>query len=138
MRFYWLVLAVLGVWRLTHLLQAEDGPWDLVLRLRRRAGENFWGRLMDCFHCLSLWVAAPFAYFLGDSAGERLLLWPAISGGAILLLRATEKRGGDQDEPMPLYYEEEGVEDGMLRRPETEPLPFERQGSAAERSGSEN
>lgn len=138
MRFYWLVLAVLGVWRLTHLLQAEDGPWDLVLRLRRRAGDGFWGRLMDCFHCLSLWVAAPFAYLLGESTGERLLLWPAISGGAILLLRATESRASDESQQMPLYYEEEGVDDGMLRRSETKPLPFERQSSAAERTGSEN
>lgn len=126
MRFYWLVLAVLGVWRLTHLLQAEDGPWDLVLRLRRRAGGGFWGRLMDCFHCLSLWVAVPFAYFLGESTGERLLLWLAISGGAILLLRATENRASDESQQMPLYYEEEGVDDGMLRRSETKPLPFER------------
>lgn len=32
MRTYGLSLAVLCVWRLTHLLQAEDGPWDLVIR----------------------------------------------------------------------------------------------------------
>ena len=38
MRFYWLVLGALAVWRITHLLAAEDGPWDLVLRLRKAAG----------------------------------------------------------------------------------------------------
>jgi hypothetical protein len=36
-------LAALCAWRITHLLQAEDGPWDFVVRLRRRAGTGFWG-----------------------------------------------------------------------------------------------
>ena len=30
MDLYWLVLGALAVWRLTHLLQAEDGPADLL------------------------------------------------------------------------------------------------------------
>ena len=61
MKAYELALATLGVWRLTHLLQAEDGPWDLAVRLRRAAGDGFAGKLLDCFDCLSLWIAAPFA-----------------------------------------------------------------------------
>jgi len=28
-------LAVLGVWRVTHLLNAEDGAWELLAHLRR-------------------------------------------------------------------------------------------------------
>ena len=148
MRFYWLVLAVLGVWRLTHLLQAEDGPWDLVVRLRHRVGDGFWAQLMDCFNCLSLWIAAPFAYFLGEGVGERLLLWPAISGGAMLLQRVTEKRvtenraneegASEKDLATPFYYEYEGVDDGMLRRPETKPIPSDRESPAPESSGPEN
>ena len=47
MRFYDLILGILGVWRITHLLQAEDGPWDLVVQLRRALGNRFWGRLLD-------------------------------------------------------------------------------------------
>jgi len=103
MRFYPLLLGVLVVWRLTHLLQAEDGPWDLCRRLRRAVGEGFWGRLLDCFYCLSLWIAAPFAAFLGADASERWLLWPALSAGAILLLRATEPT---LVTPPALYHEE--------------------------------
>ena len=80
MRFYWLLLGILGVWRIVHLLHAEDGPWNLLAKLRRLAGEGIWGSLLDCFYCLSLWVAAPFAYFLGEGWKERLLLWPALSG----------------------------------------------------------
>jgi len=39
--FYWLTLGVLCVWRISHLLNAEDGPADAVVRLRRLAGADF-------------------------------------------------------------------------------------------------
>jgi hypothetical protein len=84
---YDLILGILGVWRVTHLLNAEDGPIKLLARLRRLVGSGFWGELLDCFYCLSLWVAAPFAFLLGDSRREVLLLWLALSGAAILLQR---------------------------------------------------
>lgn len=138
MRFYWLVLAVLAIWRLTFLLQAEDGPWDMVLHLRRRLGDSYWGKLMDCFYCLSLWIAAPFAIILGEGAGEILLLWPALSGGAILLHRATGGGATEIGLQRPYYYEEQGVEHGMLRRPETEPVPYEQERTEARNPETEN
>ncbi len=92
MKLYWLLLGVLSVWRITHLLQAEDGPWRIVFRLRRFAGDTFWGELLDCFYCLSLWIAAPFALELGAGWKERLMLWPALSGASILLERSTAAR----------------------------------------------
>ena len=88
-----LVVGVLVVWRVTHLLFAEDGPWDVVIRLRRQAGVGFWGKLLDCFYCLSLWIAAPLALLLTSGWAERLLLWPALSAGAILLERLTSREG---------------------------------------------
>jgi hypothetical protein len=105
MRFYWLILAILAVWRITHLLQAEDGPWNLMVRLRRSAGDGFVGQVLDCFYCLSLWIAIPFAWFVGESWKERLLLWPALSGGAVLLQRATERRVSGT--PPAMYFEDE-------------------------------
>jgi Protein of unknown function (DUF1360) len=104
MRWYWLSLGILGVWRVTHLLAAEDGPWDLIAHVRRAAGNGFWGKLLDCFYCLSLWVAAPFALSIGRDWRERVLLWPALSGAAILLERAVPARERavyqeDQDPP---------------------------------------
>jgi hypothetical protein len=115
MRFYWLTLGVLGVWRITHLLTAEDGPWELVVRLRRRAGKGggVWGALLDCFNCLSLWVALPVALTLGDGWRERLLLWPAISGAAILLGRLSEREEAAPIQPAPFMEDEDDV---MLRR----------------------
>jgi len=80
------------VWRITHLLYAEDGPWDVSVRLRRTAGDSFWGKLLDCFYCLSIWVAAPLAFLVGQSWWERILLWPSLSAGASLLERVTAIR----------------------------------------------
>jgi hypothetical protein len=88
----YLLIAILSVWRIAHLFWGEDGPGDIFVRLRRLAGDGFWGRLLDCFYCLSLWVAAPIACLLGTSWLERGLLWTGLSGGAILLERLTERR----------------------------------------------
>ena len=115
MRFYWLILGVLSVWRVTHLLAVEDGPWDLLARLRRRVGEGFFASLLNCFYCLSLWVSAPLAWLIGVRIRERLLLWLALSGGAILLHRATER----EEVPPTVYYEDPEVNDGLLRKDET-------------------
>jgi len=101
-KFYWLVLAVLAVWRATHLAIAEDGPFRLFLRWRTVTRASFggsWGELFNCFYCLSLWIAAPLAWFLGGVWTERLILWLALSGAAILLERATAP-------PMPDYTED--------------------------------
>jgi hypothetical protein len=84
-----LAIGILGVWRITHLLHAENGPWNIIERFRSLIGTGFWNALFGCFYCLSLWVAAPFAVFLAGDAKQRLLLWPALSGGAILLERLT-------------------------------------------------
>ncbi len=87
-----LVLAVLATWRVTHLLSSEDGPADLLFHLRKRLGSTFAGHLMDCFFCLSLWVAAPLTLAVTHHPLEWLLTWLALSGGACLLERITQER----------------------------------------------
>ncbi len=84
-------VASLAVWRVTHLFYGEDGPGDVFVRLRRWAGDSFCGRLLDCFHCLSLWFAAPLAWWLGANGADRALLWFGLSGAAILLERVTTR-----------------------------------------------
>lgn len=116
-----LLVGVLAVWRLTHLLWNEDGPGDVFVKLRRLAGRSFAGRLLDCFYCLSLWVALPFAYFLADGWADRALLWLGLSGGAILLERATAPTAPPppaalwHEEPLPANPQEEEREDVLLR-----------------------
>lgn len=79
----------LVTWRLTHLLAEEDGPGDLVLDLRRLAGDGDLGKLMDCFYCLSVWVAAPVSLVVAGRKREAPVTWLALSGAACLLERAT-------------------------------------------------
>jgi hypothetical protein len=126
MKFYWLSLGILAVWRITYFLRAEDGPWDLVVRVRLAVGNGFWGKLLDCFYCLSLWVSAPFAWWLGESFRERILLWLSFSGGASLLEKLTTPKA-----PSALYFEEPGAQatHGMLRT-ETNPDCAEKHSSA--------
>ncbi len=81
------VLAILATWRVTHLLAYEDGPANLIFRLRRRLGEGMIGSLMDCFNCLSIWVAAPLALFVSAAPLTWAVSWLALSGGACLLER---------------------------------------------------
>jgi hypothetical protein len=106
-----LVVAVLGVWRFTHLVVAEDGPWDVIVRLRRWAGSSTWGELMDCFKCLSIWMAVPFAVVVGGTWSRRIALVPAFSAGAILLQEAQYGSSGSLEATI---LEED--DDGMLRR----------------------
>ena len=86
------LIAALAVWRLTHLLTAEDGPWDVSVRIRRAAGEGFFGPLLDCFYCLSIWIALPAAWVLHRDLIDGALVWLGLSGAAILLERATAAR----------------------------------------------
>jgi hypothetical protein len=97
---YWFILAALATWRITHLLHAEDGPAKLVARLRALAGHGLVGNALDCFYCLSVWIALGFGMAIGDSWPERLLLWPALSAGAIMLERLSTPR------QQALYFED--------------------------------
>jgi hypothetical protein len=83
------VLVALATWRVTHLLAEEDGPADIIVRGRRWLGDSAIGRAMDCFFCLSLWVAAPFAFAIARDVTTWILVWLAISGSACLLQRYT-------------------------------------------------
>lgn len=92
LKAYWLAVGVLGVWEITHLLHAEDGPWGLLERLHARLLDSALGRAVACFYCLSVWVALPCAFVIGETWSERVLLWPALAGGASLLERVTAQR----------------------------------------------
>jgi hypothetical protein len=89
-----LTLGALATWRVAHLVVYEDGPADLVARLRERLGQSAAGHLMDCFHCVSVWVAAPLALAVAAGAVDRVVAWLGLSGVACLLERITK---GERD-----------------------------------------
>jgi len=113
MRFYWLVIGTFAVWRVTYLFVAEDGPWRLLVRLRRHVADGCFAGLFGCFYCLSLWIAAPVAWLIGEGWKEHLFLWLALSAGAIFLERMTVR-----DSPIPpaIYREDPEEDNGMLRK----------------------
>jgi len=90
----WLVsflICSLAIWRLTHLVVEEDGPFDFVVRLRSMLGESQAGRAMDCFYCASLWLAAPMAFAVAHTPLDWLLCWLALSGAASLIQQITQR-----------------------------------------------
>ncbi|MFN0108769.1 MAG: hypothetical protein ACKVZH_07940 [Blastocatellia bacterium] len=85
------VIAILATWRITHLLAKEDGPAYIIARIRALLGDGLLGQLMDCFKCLSMWVALPITLLLFQpwhnwhNWMDCFLGWFAISGAACLL-----------------------------------------------------
>ncbi|MFT3947220.1 MAG: DUF1360 domain-containing protein [Agriterribacter sp.] len=91
MNILYIVLSLFAVWRLTHLLSKEDGPFDIVFLLRKSLANSFLGKLIDCFYCSSIWIALPFGIWLGQNFIEKTLVWLSLSGAASLLEQATSK-----------------------------------------------
>jgi hypothetical protein len=102
MNWFEFILATLAVWRCTHLIASEDGPFGLIAWIRGKAGQGFWGTLLDCFYCLSVWIALPFAVVMGVSLWQKFLLWPALSASAIAFNRVLDRVAPDP----PVYFEE--------------------------------
>lgn len=97
------IIMALAVWRITHLFSKEDGPFDLVYKLQKKAGTGFFGSLLQCFYCLSIWIALPAGIWLGDNWKEKGLFWIALSGAACLLEKIT---GKTQPPKTPEYSED--------------------------------
>jgi hypothetical protein len=85
------LLIVIVVWRLTHLFTSEDGPFDLIIKLRKLLGNSFFGKLMDCFYCLSIWIGLLCALYEGDNILEIIILTLYYSGASLLLEKLTNK-----------------------------------------------
>jgi hypothetical protein len=81
----WFVLGVLAVWRLTHMLHLERGPWGVIARARAFLERAGLGGVVKCFFCLSLWVALPAAWWMAAGWPARVVTWLALSAGAILI-----------------------------------------------------
>jgi hypothetical protein len=86
-------ILVIVVWRLTHLISAEDGPFDLIYKLRKLAGDSFFGKLMDCFYCLSIWIGLGCAFFAAwNNPIEVVILTLYYSGASLILEKLTNKK----------------------------------------------
>ena len=126
---FWIrfALAVLATWRVTHLLASEDGPVDIIARFRGMLGQSIVGKLMDCFNCLSLWIAALAALFVSRRPMEWVFCWLALSGGACLLERFGQEPVVIQPMPQPAEGDNNDVlrseTHGTAEQPDAEPRP---------------
>ncbi len=102
-------VAVLATWRVTHLLASEDGPADLVVRFRALLGDSLAGKLMDCFYCLSIWIAALAALFVARRPLDWMMTWLAVSGAASLLEKLVKDPVAMQSMPRPGQGEDHNV-----------------------------
>ncbi len=117
-----LVLAVLATWRVTHLLASEDGPGDIIFRVRTLLGQSLAGKLMDCFNCLSLWIAAPLTLFVSRQPMEWFMSWLAVSGAACLLERLGREPGVVPSVSQPSQGELDHVLWPEARAPDNHPI----------------
>ena len=95
-----LIILGLATWRLTSLIVNEDGPFELLLRLRyvlgvrydehsEVYGTNVIAKALMCVWCASLWVAAFWAvlFLIYPKIGTIIALPFALSAVAIMIER---------------------------------------------------
>lgn len=99
-----LVVGVLAVWRVSHLVVHEDGPANLVVRIRALVDRTALAGLMDCFACTSVWAGGAVAVALFGGrlpAREVAVTAVAMSGAAMLAERALATSAADDYLPEP-------------------------------------
>jgi hypothetical protein len=115
--YYAFLVGTFAVWRVTHLVTEEDGPADVLVRLRGALGRSVWRTLFECFYCASVWIALPCAAVIGSTFEEKTLLWLGLSGAACVLQRVTTR-------PQPATYWEDKEESDVLRQRPHGPYSF--------------
>ncbi|MFO7548084.1 MAG: DUF1360 domain-containing protein [Acidimicrobiia bacterium] len=73
------LLAALASWRLTAMVAYESGPLAVFDSVRRWMARLRLGRLVACFHCLGVWMAAAMALAVYGFRPATMLLWLAIT-----------------------------------------------------------
>lgn len=89
--FYFLI-AVLVVFRLSIMVATEEGPFSIFAKLRGVSflrQENWLGRGIRCPYCVSFWFGFLVALWLPlpMSVLDYIFVSLALSGGAILVVR---------------------------------------------------
>ena len=76
---------VIVVWRLTHLLTSEDGPFEVIIKIRKLLGATILGDLMDCFYCASVWIGMVAGIYAGATIHEIVILTLYYSGASMII-----------------------------------------------------
>lgn len=87
--FDWLV-AALAVYRISHMVALERGPYDLFTLARTLTGERYGPRSwqfegVNCVLCLSFWLALPVALLLRPRGITQFILdWLGLAGAVMV------------------------------------------------------
>lgn len=85
--WFGLVIAILCVWRITSLICYEAGPFKILIKLRKLLYKLQLGAVVECFHCMGLWVAVVTALLIFEPGVITVFQVFAISGGASIIER---------------------------------------------------
>ncbi len=112
------ILGSFGVWRVTHLLHVEKGPWNILERFRSLMRNILKTQLADCFYCLSFWVGMLAAFTIpSPSVRQRLFIALACSAGAIFLqLLKLRLNTPIATIEKPLYWEDKAADAETLNK----------------------
>jgi hypothetical protein len=88
----WVGLCILATWRVSAMLCFEDGPLNLLRWVRRAVYSMHLGSLVECFHCVGVWVSALLTLAVFPLSRASILFALAVSGGASLLEHAIASR----------------------------------------------
>lgn len=81
-----LILGTLATYRLGVALAREEGPLALFSGFRNLFLKDNWiGRGVRCFNCVSFWVALLLALPLAEPGMPVFLIWWGMAGGALVL-----------------------------------------------------
>lgn len=85
------VVFSLAVWRVARIIVAEDGPFDVLARLRERTGvvkQRTWiARGLMCVACISFWLGLIVAIVVFGLSIESIAYGLALSAVSVILLR---------------------------------------------------
>ena len=93
-------LSVLAVYRVSYMIANEDGPLDVFVFIREKAGQKNWiGRGLNCVLCISVWISIIPAVTMTRNIGlfqptfeTFILYWFAIAGGVLIIHKYFAKR----------------------------------------------
>lgn len=85
--WFWLVIAILVVWRLTTLICYEAGPFNIMTKFRLLLYRIKLGSLIECFHCAAMWASLFVTIALYKTNITLPFMVLAVAGGTSIIER---------------------------------------------------
>lgn len=85
-----LIVATLAAYRIAYLIAREDGPFDVMSRIRGAIDPNqkTWvGRGLNCILCISFWVTLIITLLIGGTWLE----WLGMAGAIVIINKVMSK-----------------------------------------------